>query len=138
MQPRRTPGEPQQRRTPAELEAAPPHRCTAAGSRQSLGGSPPQSRRGRKSLHFRIQRGYSVGFVIDERLRGKKISHKYQKVDGVIILILDFAVSVVWLDRLTGRICMSISAKAMTITGIEDRRYWNWLPTKESRLDTWA
>lgn len=29
---------------------------------------------------------------------------------------------------------MSISAKGMAITGIEDRRYWNWLPTDESRL----
>ncbi|XP_031121073.1 F-box protein PP2-A15-like [Ipomoea triloba] len=50
----------------------------------------------------------------------------------------DDANKVVWLDRVTGRICMSISAKAMTITRIEDRRYWNWLPTEESRLDTWA
>ncbi|PRQ56248.1 hypothetical protein RchiOBHm_Chr1g0333681 [Rosa chinensis] len=32
---------------------------------------------------------------------------------------------VLWLDRVTGRVCMSISAKAMAITGIEDRRYWN-------------
>ena len=40
----------------------------------------------------------------------------------------------VWLDRVTGRICMSISAKGMLITGIEDRRYWNWVPTEESRL----
>lgn len=40
----------------------------------------------------------------------------------------------VWLDRVTGRICMAISAKAMSITGIEDRRYWNWLPTEESRF----
>lgn len=30
---------------------------------------------------------------------------------------------------------MSISSKAMAITGIEDRRYWNWMPTEESRLD---
>nr|GFB70861.1 hypothetical protein [Tanacetum cinerariifolium] len=22
---------------------------------------------------------------------------------------------------------------AMAITGIEDRKYWNWVPTKESR-----
>ena len=29
---------------------------------------------------------------------------------------------------------MSISAKAMAITGIDDRRYWNWIPTEESRL----
>ncbi|KAL2514290.1 F-box protein PP2-A15 [Forsythia ovata] len=40
----------------------------------------------------------------------------------------------VWLDRFTGRVCMSISAKAMSITGIEDRRYWNWVPTEESRF----
>eukprot|EP00262_Sarcandra_glabra_P017730 TRINITY_DN6170_c0_g1_i1.p1 TRINITY_DN6170_c0_g1~~TRINITY_DN6170_c0_g1_i1.p1 ORF type:complete len:302 (+),score=25.82 TRINITY_DN6170_c0_g1_i1:149-1054(+) len=40
----------------------------------------------------------------------------------------------VWLDRVTGGLCMSISAKAMSITGIEDRRYWNWVPTEESRF----
>lgn len=33
---------------------------------------------------------------------------------------------------------MSISAKAMAITGIEDRRYWNWIPTEESRLVVYA
>ncbi|RDX65642.1 F-box protein PP2-A15, partial [Mucuna pruriens] len=42
----------------------------------------------------------------------------------------------VWLDRVTGRVCMSISAKAMSITGIDDRRYWTWVPTEESRLDS--
>lgn len=41
----------------------------------------------------------------------------------------------VWLDRVTDRVCMSISAKGMAITGIDDRRYWNWIPTEESRLD---
>ncbi|XAR64614.1 hypothetical protein NMG60_11008362 [Bertholletia excelsa] len=40
----------------------------------------------------------------------------------------------VWLDRVTGRVCMSISAKGMAITGIDDRRYWNWIPTEESRF----
>ncbi|XP_011018862.1 PREDICTED: F-box protein PP2-A15-like [Populus euphratica] len=40
----------------------------------------------------------------------------------------------VWLDRVTGRVCMSISAKGMSITGIEDRRYWTWVPTEESRF----
>ncbi|KHN45699.1 F-box protein PP2-A15 [Glycine soja] len=33
---------------------------------------------------------------------------------------------------------MSISAKAMVITGIDDRRYWNWIPTEESRFHTVA
>nr|XP_016484851.1 PREDICTED: F-box protein PP2-A15-like [Nicotiana tabacum] len=40
----------------------------------------------------------------------------------------------VWLDRISGRICMSISSKAMSITGMEDRRHWNWFPTQESRF----
>ncbi|GAB2300663.1 hypothetical protein Dimus_034697 [Dionaea muscipula] len=40
----------------------------------------------------------------------------------------------VWVDRVTGRVCMSISAKGMAITGIDDRRYWIWIPTEESRF----
>ncbi|XP_038904876.1 F-box protein PP2-A15 [Benincasa hispida] len=44
----------------------------------------------------------------------------------------------VWLDRITGRICMAISAKGMAITGIDDRRYWNWIPTEESRFNVVA
>lgn len=39
-----------------------------------------------------------------------------------------------WIDRETGRVCMSISTKGMSITGIEDRRYWNWVETEESRF----
>lgn len=39
----------------------------------------------------------------------------------------------VWIDRVTGRVCMAVSAKGMAITGIEDRRYWNWIDTEESR-----
>ncbi|KAM1094219.1 hypothetical protein FF1_009259 [Malus domestica] len=45
---------------------------------------------------------------------------------------------VVWIDRVTGRVCMSVSAKGMAITGIEDRRYWNWIPTEESRFQVVA
>lgn len=30
---------------------------------------------------------------------------------------------------------MSISAKALSITGIDDRRYWTWVPTEESRFN---
>ncbi|XP_010509455.1 PREDICTED: F-box protein PP2-A15-like [Camelina sativa] len=40
----------------------------------------------------------------------------------------------VWIDKLTGRVCMAISARGMAITGIEDRRYWNWIATDESRF----
>ncbi|RWW20246.1 hypothetical protein GW17_00015645 [Ensete ventricosum] len=41
----------------------------------------------------------------------------------------------VWHYRVTGGVCLSVSAKGMTITGIEDRRYWSWIPTEESRCD---
>lgn len=44
----------------------------------------------------------------------------------------------VWVDKVTGRVCLSISARAMSITGIEDRRYWSWLPTEESRFEVIA
>ncbi|KAJ7952371.1 F-box protein PP2-A13 [Quillaja saponaria] len=40
----------------------------------------------------------------------------------------------VWLDKGTGSICLSISSKGLTITGVDDRRYWNHIPTEESRF----
>ncbi|WOL01627.1 F-box protein PP2-A15 [Canna indica] len=45
---------------------------------------------------------------------------------------------VLWLDRVTGGVCVSVSAKAMSITGIDDRRYWSWIPTEESRFQVVA
>ncbi|XP_026380016.1 F-box protein PP2-A13-like [Papaver somniferum] len=44
----------------------------------------------------------------------------------------------IWLDKRTAQLCMSISAKALTITGIDDRRYWKHLPTEESRFNSIA
>ncbi|KAA8522347.1 hypothetical protein F0562_013292 [Nyssa sinensis] len=44
----------------------------------------------------------------------------------------------VWLDKSTGRVCLSISSKGLAITGIDDRRYWNHIPTEESRFCTVA
>ncbi|KAL9231044.1 hypothetical protein vseg_006314 [Gypsophila vaccaria] len=44
----------------------------------------------------------------------------------------------VWLDKSTGGICMAISAKDLSITGIDDRRYWRRIPTDESRFSTVA
>jgi len=46
----------------------------------------------------------------------------------------DDGTKAIWLNRVTGGVCMSISAKAMSITGIEDRRYWSWIPTEESKF----
>lgn len=39
----------------------------------------------------------------------------------------------IWLDKNKGGICLSISSKALSITGIDDRRYWNFIAIDESR-----
>ncbi|KAA3462200.1 F-box protein PP2-A13-like [Gossypium australe] len=44
----------------------------------------------------------------------------------------------IWLDKNTGGVCLSMSSKALTITGIDDRRYWNHISTEESRYRTVA
>ncbi|CAL5063272.1 unnamed protein product [Urochloa decumbens] len=43
-----------------------------------------------------------------------------------------------WLDKGGGGVCMSISSMALSITGIDDRRYWNFIPNDESRFRTVA
>ncbi|CAN6198614.1 unnamed protein product [Urochloa humidicola] len=43
-----------------------------------------------------------------------------------------------WLDKRGGGVCMSISSMALSITGIDDRRYWNFIPNDESRFRTVA
>ncbi|KAF3664687.1 F-box protein PP2-A11 [Capsicum annuum] len=44
----------------------------------------------------------------------------------------------VWLDKRTGRVCMSISSSGLAITGIDDRRYWSRIETDESRFKSVA
>ncbi|XP_050230512.1 F-box protein PP2-A12 [Mercurialis annua] len=44
----------------------------------------------------------------------------------------------VWLDKLTGGVCLSVCSKGLAITGIDDRRYWNHIPTEESRFQSIA
>ncbi|THG11036.1 hypothetical protein TEA_023367 [Camellia sinensis var. sinensis] len=41
----------------------------------------------------------------------------------------------VWMEKRSGEICVSISWKGLKITGIDDRRYWNHIPTDESRRE---
>uniref|UniRef100_A0A1D1Z331 F-box protein PP2-A13 n=1 Tax=Anthurium amnicola TaxID=1678845 RepID=A0A1D1Z331_9ARAE len=38
-----------------------------------------------------------------------------------------------WLEKYKGGICILISSKALSITGIDDRRHWNYILTGESR-----
>ncbi|KAJ0602663.1 putative phloem protein [Helianthus annuus] len=40
----------------------------------------------------------------------------------------------VWLDKGTGKACVLISSNGLAITGIDDRRYWSWISTEESRF----
>ncbi|EXB44730.1 F-box protein PP2-A13 [Morus notabilis] len=44
----------------------------------------------------------------------------------------------IWLDKSTGGVFLSISSRALRITGIDDRRYWNFISTEESRFQTVA
>ncbi|KAL3619331.1 hypothetical protein CASFOL_036901 [Castilleja foliolosa] len=38
----------------------------------------------------------------------------------------------VWLDKSTGKTFMLVSSNGLSITGIDDRRYWSRIPTEES------
>lgn len=50
----------------------------------------------------------------------------------------DGGTKAIWLEKNSGGVCMSIAAKGLRITGIDDRRYWNHIPTEESRFHTVA
>ncbi|KAL5727685.1 hypothetical protein ACHQM5_000853 [Ranunculus cassubicifolius] len=52
--------------------------------------------------------------------------------------LIDEGTKAFWLAKNSGRVCLSISAKGLRITGIDDRRYWNHIPSEESRFQTVA
>ncbi|EPS60499.1 hypothetical protein M569_14301 [Genlisea aurea] len=43
-----------------------------------------------------------------------------------------------WLDKSSGKTCLLISFNGLSITGIDDRRYWTRIPTEESRFSSVA
>nr|XP_043628484.1 F-box protein PP2-A13-like [Erigeron canadensis] len=47
---------------------------------------------------------------------------------------IDGGAKSVWLDKGTGKACVLISSNGLAITGIDDRRYWSWISTEESRF----
>ncbi|XP_059308422.1 F-box protein PP2-A12-like isoform X1 [Lycium ferocissimum] len=53
-------------------------------------------------------------------------------------ILLDGGSKKVWLDKRTGRVCLSISSKGLAITGVDDRRYWSRIETAESRFKSVA
>ncbi|XP_071685893.1 F-box protein PP2-A13-like [Rutidosis leptorrhynchoides] len=48
--------------------------------------------------------------------------------------LIDGGTKKVWLDKGTGKACVLISSNGLAITGIDDRRYWSWISTEESRF----
>ncbi|CAH2063294.1 unnamed protein product [Thlaspi arvense] len=52
--------------------------------------------------------------------------------------LFDGGTKELWIDKNTGRLCVSISSKALRITGIDDRRYWSHIPTDDSRFHSVA
>lgn len=52
--------------------------------------------------------------------------------------LFDCGTKEVWLEKNSGGVCIGISSKALRITGIDDRRYWNHIGTEESRFHTIA
>ncbi|CAN8254077.1 unnamed protein product [Cochlearia groenlandica] len=48
--------------------------------------------------------------------------------------LFDGGTKELWINKNTGRLCLSISSKALKITGINDRRYWTHISTDESRF----
>ncbi|PNT64991.1 hypothetical protein BRADI_4g35700v3 [Brachypodium distachyon] len=51
---------------------------------------------------------------------------------------LDGGTKEFWLDKVGGGICMAIYSRALSITGIDDRRYWNFITNDESRFHSVA
>ncbi|XP_024028671.1 F-box protein PP2-A13 isoform X2 [Morus notabilis] len=83
-------------------------------------------------------------FLVDKVLRINGSSLDYYMPKKVIYAKLcqpnrfDGGTKEVWLDKSSGKMFLSISSKALRITGIGDRRYWNYIPTEESRFQTVA
>ncbi|KAJ8441549.1 hypothetical protein Cgig2_026350 [Carnegiea gigantea] len=75
--------------------------------------------------HFDVTGSHSI--EICTRFVGIEI------INSNLICGIDSLMKEMWLDKKTGGICLSISSKALSITGIDDRRYWNRIPNDESR-----
>ncbi|CAI0476452.1 unnamed protein product [Linum tenue] len=65
---------------------------------------------------------------------GKRISKREIYTRLCAANTIDDGSKKVWLDKTTGGVCLSLASKGLMITGIDDRRYWNHIPTEESRL----
>ncbi|KDP25504.1 hypothetical protein JCGZ_20660 [Jatropha curcas] len=84
-----------------------------------------------------------VNYVrIIERVFGDDLPRKLSKREIFTRLCrantFDGGTKKVWLDKIAGGVCLSICSKGLAITGIDDRRYWNHIPSEESRFHSIA
>ncbi|KAJ8513484.1 hypothetical protein OPV22_003918 [Ensete ventricosum] len=84
--------------------------------------------------------GYLMGLASGDRRPGKETSLCKKEIYARLCRPnpFDGGTKEFWLEKSSGGICLSISSKALLITGIDDRRYWKYLPTDESRFGTVA
>ncbi|CAN1332911.1 F-box protein PP2-A12 [Linum perenne] len=75
-----------------------------------------------------------LGIDVDGDDRGKKMSKREIYTRLCAANSFDGGTKKVWLDKTTGGACLSIASKGLSITGIDDRRYWNHIPSDESRI----
>ncbi|XP_008795389.2 F-box protein PP2-A13 [Phoenix dactylifera] len=77
---------------------------------------------------------YLMGLVENEKSKTRCLSKKEIYARLCRPNPFDGGTKEFWLEKCKGGLCMSISSKALLITGIDDRRYWNYIPTEESRF----
>ncbi|GLJ10587.1 hypothetical protein SUGI_0131180 [Cryptomeria japonica] len=68
-----------------------------------------------------LQKGYSSKEEIYDALRNS--------------IEIEEGKQIVWLDQSTGKICLKVSARSLTIEWGDDDKYWRWVSTEDSRFD---
>lgn len=81
-------------------------------------------------------------FIVKQVLRDASVMELGKKKDVYATLcrpnLFDNGTKELRINMRTGGICLAVSSKAFRITGIDDRRYWNYISTQESRFQTVA
>ncbi|KAF8081001.1 hypothetical protein N665_0910s0004 [Sinapis alba] len=68
-----------------------------------------------------------------EKLRKRDVYNFLSRVNS-----FDDGTKKAWVDKRTSDLCLCISVKGLSVTGIDDRRYWNHIPSDESRFSSVA
>ncbi|GMN73703.1 hypothetical protein TIFTF001_054348 [Ficus carica] len=82
--------------------------------------------------------GFIIGRVFEDKTLVEKLGKREIYARLCRPISFDAGSKEIWLDNSTGGVFLSISSKALRITGIDDRRYWNFISFKESRFETVA